>query len=87
MSDRPVKFSSSDASQCQHCGAHVSRDFRRVYGDQDDTVHRCPACDSMGRLYRGSAAGKEIDLPDPADQPNRNRGNRVDSRTDGGEWK
>lgn len=74
-----------DRSTCQHCGAHVSRDFRQTFGDQDDVAHRCQACDCMTRLSKGSAAGQEVDFPDPAEQPNRNRGARVDARTDGGE--
>ncbi|WP_259372372.1 hypothetical protein [Salinarchaeum sp. IM2453] len=65
-------------SQCQHCGAQVSEHYGRVFGDQNDTVHRCPACDCKNRLQKGSAAGKEINLPDPKDHPNRNRGYRVD---------
>ena len=71
---------------CRYCGAHVSDRFGRVHGDENDVAHRCPACDCFRRLSRGSAAGVDIDLPDPADQPNRNRGSRVGTpvRTDGG---
>ncbi len=39
----------------------------------------------MGRICRGTAAGKELDYPDPEDQPQRNQGGRVDARPDGGE--
>ncbi|QCD65139.1 DUF7563 family protein [Halomicrobium mukohataei] len=85
MADRPVCFSTTDQSECQHCGAHVSRDFRRTFGDEENVAHRCPACDSMGRICRGTAAGKELDYPDPEDQPQRNQGGRVDARPDGGE--
>ena len=70
---------------CACCGTHVSDDFRRVFGDEDDVAHRCLACDSRPRIQRGSAAGAAVDLPDPQDHPNRNRGPRVGARTDGGE--
>lgn len=30
--------------ECQNCGAMVSDDFARVFGDNDDQVHRCPEC-------------------------------------------
>ncbi|EMA20001.1 hypothetical protein C443_14232 [Haloarcula argentinensis DSM 12282] len=39
----------------------------------------------MPRISRGTAAGKELDYPDPEDQPQRNQGGRVEARTDGGE--
>ncbi|WP_146417606.1 DUF7563 family protein [Haloarcula hispanica] len=85
MSNRLVENTTIAKSNCQHCGAHVSRDFRRTFGDGDDIAHRCPACDCMPRISRGTAAGKELDYPDPEDQPQRNQGGRVEARTDGGE--
>jgi hypothetical protein len=29
---------------CDNCGAHVSEDFRRVFGDQRGRLFACPAC-------------------------------------------
>ncbi|OVE84730.1 DUF7563 family protein [Natronolimnobius baerhuensis] len=52
-------------STCQNCGNHVSDQFSRVYGDNQNRVHRCPDCDSYRRLTRGSAAGKALEIPDP----------------------
>jgi hypothetical protein len=46
-----------EKSECLHCGSHVSKDFRRVYGDQENRAHRCLACDTIERLSSGSAAG------------------------------
>ncbi|WP_049982055.1 hypothetical protein [Halorubrum sp. BV1] len=79
---------STDERECHFCGCHVTDTFARVHGDQDDTVHRCLGCDCFRRVSRGSAAGVSVDLPDPAEQPNRNRGQRVGAalRTDGGEF-
>jgi len=45
--------------ECQNCGAHVSERFARVMGDEDNTVHACPRCDSKGALRAGTAAGLE----------------------------
>jgi len=68
---------------CGYCGSHISDDFRRVFGDADGEVHRCLSCDSRPRIQAGSAAGKSVSYPDPAEQECRNRGPRV-AATDGG---
>ena len=72
---------------CRHCGAHVTDRFAAVFGDENNNVHRCPACDSMPRINRGSAAGKTVDTHvDPDDDPAYNQGARVGAaRTDGGD--
>jgi hypothetical protein len=75
-------FTPDSSTFCQNCGAHVSASFRQVYGDENDVCHRCPACDSNRRLAAGSGAGRDVDYPDPADNPNRNRGTLT---ADGGE--
>lgn len=55
----------TETRNCLHCGGHVSTDFRRVYGDDDQRAHRCPDCDSWVRLQEGSAAGNDVPTPDP----------------------
>jgi len=73
---------------CLHCGTHVSERFAAVFGDENDDVHRCPACDSMPRISRGSAAGEFIGSRDDpeTEQPERLRGARVRAaRAEGGE--
>ncbi|WP_090614534.1 DUF7563 family protein [Natrinema salaciae] len=67
-------WSSVNHSTCQHCGAHVTDRFRRVFGDDDDRVHRCGDCDSYARLSRGSAAGIDVGIPDPETSPGRHGG-------------
>ncbi|MGZ0745713.1 DUF7563 family protein [Haloparvum sp. AD34] len=76
----------ADRGCCLNCGAHVSTDFARTFGDDDNQVHRCQSCDSRGRIQRGSAAGLDIAVPDPQENPNRNRGARSDTHltADGG---
>ncbi|MEA5406605.1 hypothetical protein VB773_02735 [Haloarculaceae archaeon H-GB2-1] len=72
-------------SACQHCEAHISKSFRRTFGDEDDVAHRCQACDSRPRLQAGSAAGRDVPYPDPDEQPNRNRGMHTEAPQAGGE--
>lgn len=61
----------SAPTDCQHCGTHVSRDWRRTFGDEENRAHRCPRCDSMRRIQLGSAAGKHVAVPDPEKNPER----------------
>jgi len=58
---------SDESPTCRNCGAHVSEDFRRVFGDEDHVAHRCRECDTSRRLSRGSAAGVEVAVTDPED--------------------
>ncbi len=30
--------------ECNHCGAHVSERFARVFGDERGIIHACPSC-------------------------------------------
>ncbi|MFC7232164.1 hypothetical protein ACFQMM_13655 [Saliphagus sp. GCM10025308] len=62
------------SSNCDHCGAHVSEQFRRVYGDDQDRAHRCGECDSFRRLSRGTGAGVDVSIPDPETSPGRHGG-------------
>ncbi|WP_081443458.1 DUF7563 family protein [Haloterrigena turkmenica] len=66
--------SAGSESVCEHCGAYVSDQFCRVYGDNSDRVHRCPECDTYCRLTRGSAAGIDVAIPDPETSPGRHGG-------------
>lgn len=58
-------------NRCLHCNARVNESFRRVYGDNEDRAHRCRECDSDTRLGKGTAAGREVELPDPQLAPGR----------------
>ncbi|OVE86074.1 hypothetical protein B2G88_04570 [Natronolimnobius baerhuensis] len=46
--------STGSGSTCLHCERHVSDRFGRVYGDNQNRVHRCSNCDSYRRLTRGT---------------------------------
>jgi len=67
-------FSAADKSTCRYCDSRVSKDFRRTFGDDDDRAHRCSECDTYARLTRGSAAGLDVNVPDPETSPGRHGG-------------
>ncbi|WP_438267630.1 DUF7563 family protein [Halorussus aquaticus] len=46
-------------NQCRNCGTHVSDDFRRVYGSNDDVVYACRTCVSKTILNSGGSACPE----------------------------
>jgi len=81
MTDKLSKGQS--ARECRHCGRHVTSTFARVHGDEGGVTHRCLGCDTFARISSGSAAGLEVDAPDPKRQlhGNRNRGRRVEAPT------
>lgn len=60
----------SQRSTCDYCGAHLTSDFRRTYGTEDNRAKRCPECDSWARRQRGSAGGKVVDHHDRQVHPN-----------------
>jgi len=66
-----MNLSAGEKSRCEYCGSYVTRDFRRVYGDDNDRAHRCHDCDTLVRLREGSAAGLEVRTPDPQESPGR----------------
>ena len=69
-----TEISSTDSANCKNCGSHLSEQFRRVLGDGDNLAHRCGECDSYRRLHRGSAAGLDVQIPDPETESGRHGG-------------
>jgi hypothetical protein len=53
---------------CQHCGAHVTGDFTRVFGNNDDEVYGCLECHLVQELVNGDARRRG----EPARPPSRN---------------
>ena len=39
-----LQSSRGEMSQCDHCGAHVSDRFARVFADEFGQVFACPSC-------------------------------------------
>lgn len=69
-----LRVEPDESGVCLECGSHLPPRFGRVHGDDDDRAHRCPECDSWVRICEGSAAGKDVDTPDPQTSPARNAG-------------
>ncbi|WP_435064301.1 DUF7563 family protein [Halobaculum sp. EA56] len=53
--------------QCVRCGHHVTERFARVFGDNEDVVHRCIGCsraadldESLSREERAAIEDTEV---------------------------
>lgn len=42
--------------ECRNCGNHVTNDFARVFGDNDNIVHHCPSCVTAREIFEGGAS-------------------------------
>ena len=42
-------------TRCQNCGSFVTRDFARVFGDNQNTVHGCLECMNGAEIKNGQA--------------------------------
>lgn len=50
-----------NAGVCLGCESHVSAEFARVMGDNQQDVHACPKCANQGELARGAAANPDYE--------------------------
>lgn len=41
---------------CTNCGSAVSKEFTKVFGDNDDVVHICLNCTNYGDISSGKSA-------------------------------
>ena len=48
---------------CENCGSFVTPDFARVFGTDNDVVHRCPSCADMTEIKRGYGAAPQAERP------------------------
>ncbi|PCR88666.1 DUF7563 family protein [Natrinema ejinorense] len=51
----PTTESTTTAPRCQNCGAQVTQQFARVFGDNSDTANACPDCTDNRHLAREAA--------------------------------
>nr|WP_141466633.1 hypothetical protein [Salinadaptatus halalkaliphilus] len=49
---RPMESSTAGA-RCRNCGEHVTQQFARVFGDNGNIVHGCPACTTYREMQSG----------------------------------
>lgn len=45
--------------RCRNCESHVTVQFARVFGDNDDRVHNCIDCVPNAELDDGAASNSE----------------------------
>lgn len=43
-----------DRNCCRNCGTKVTPQFTRVFGDDNNIIHRCPECASYRELGTGA---------------------------------
>lgn len=46
-------------ASCSGCGGHVSEDYRRVHGDNNNVLHACFRCTPQTQMLHGAGAGIE----------------------------
>lgn len=52
-----IQTATDRSRRCQNCDSFVSRQFSRVFGDNNDVVHYCPQCDTFSNLFDGHGSG------------------------------
>jgi hypothetical protein len=50
--------------QCRNCESHVTVQFAKVFGDNEDTVHNCMRCVPNAELDDGAASNAEGSVQD-----------------------
>ncbi len=48
-------------ANCQNCGAFVTEQFAKTFGDNEETVHACRDCKGMTAVKRGAGAKPDYD--------------------------
>ena len=46
---------------CENCDGHVTEQFARVLGDNEDDVYGCPKCTPQTDIYRGATAHENFE--------------------------
>lgn len=49
--------------ECENCGGHVTPDFARVFGSNDNDVQACIECATFEKIQNGHA-GRDIAVAD-----------------------
>lgn len=57
MPEQMVTSASRSTQRCQNCDSFVSKQFSRVFGDNQDVVHYCPECNTFSNLFDGHGSG------------------------------
>lgn len=54
-------------TRCLNCGRSVTKQFARVFGDNDDRAFGCFACHSVSAIKRGAARSADVELAPSSD--------------------
>jgi len=52
-------------TSCENCGAFVTDQFARVYGDNSGEVHACFECQTKTAVKKGAAANPDFERRAP----------------------
>ena len=52
---------STSENRCQSCGSFVTRDFARVFGNNQNEVYACLECTTSTEVKRGGARAEDVD--------------------------
>lgn len=55
MLEKPPRHVTERRTRCQNCYSFVSVTFARVFGDNDNQIHGCPACMNLQTIRNGAA--------------------------------
>lgn len=56
-----TSWAPEDKTNCRGCGSHVTANYRRALGDEEDVAHACPNCESNANIYDGAASNPDFD--------------------------
>lgn len=48
-------------NRCRNCGSFVTRDFARVFGDNENQVFGCLDCMTATEVKKGGARAEQVD--------------------------
>lgn len=54
-----TRTATNTSRTCLNCGNHITPEFARVFGDNDDDVHACLECADSNAELRYAASGRE----------------------------
>jgi hypothetical protein len=50
-----LRDGNAGTTRCRNCGAYATSQFAKVFGDNDDEIHRCIECSTLRNLQQGAA--------------------------------
>ncbi len=57
----PLTSGTNTENRCESCGSFVTKDFARVFGNNDGQVFGCLECMTATEVKKGGARADEVD--------------------------